>query len=649
MVALVNARPERKVYLGLVADPYDALSTVAWTLVGNVVSTSLQWGAQHELATIEPTRATVTFDNADGDYEPLNASGPHYPNLRPLNRLRIVDRWNSVDYIRFTGYVTDWPRSWTGIGQASVTIQAYDALGAVLNDVSIPDHPWEFAVRALIEQVPATGKAVWLRLGETDGTVANDSSGYGLNGQYQNSPTLGLTGLVLGDDDPAFSPAHNSGGERCLLPYPNLISGYPATVAFLFSLAATPASLKSVLIAVPGPGDTSTGLYIYVGNTASGVEGKLVATVASSATRSVVSSARVDNTLQSLAVIVFTSATDFKVYVDGADVTTVASAGSPTWPTGLSTGYAVGNMPDNLFGDYGFADLAGDKLDELIVFDGLALSADQIDVLNYERYSAVFDLVLGVTSGQRVARLLDILGWPAADTAIDDGISLVQPGYVAGGALAYMRRLELTEGGRLFVDGSGVITFADRHSVLQSPYTTSQATFGEGASEIGYVPALTYGEDDADIHNDIPVGNVGGVVQVARDIDSKQRYGWRTLSGLTDLLGTSDSEARDRAQYDLALYSEPRTRIRSITVHPQNEDLATAWPALLGLGQSDLVTVKATPPGSPLITQASRVESLSETVTASDWAITLGLSATQTQEFWLLGTSELGTGTALAY
>lgn len=649
MTELAAVRPVRRFYLGLDADPYDALSTVTWTEVPGVKvkSSTIRWGAQHELARVEPSYCSLLLDNTGGDFEALNPASSYYPKLRPLNRLRIVDTWATVDYIRFTGYVTDWPRSWTGIGQSVVQLEAYDALGAVLNAVDIPAWPWEMEIRKLIEELPAAGKAVWLRLNETTGTTAADSSGYGLNGQYQGTPTLGLDGFTP-DGDKAVRFVS---GSRASLPYKDLISDYPFTVSCWFqSGTATPAA-KMIFSAYDGA-QAPVSQMVQVFISAEGAStGKIVVVVANPypTGTQVESTIMVNDIAPRLAVVVFASSTDYKIYLNGTDRTAVAATNAHAFPNDLTTGYAVGNNPASSFGSWHFGNTADDILDEVLVLDGVALSAAQVDDL-YDA-SLAWPTLLN-RSGQVLGRLLDSLGWPSADSDIDGGLTVVQQGYVAGKALAYANRLDVTEGGRLFVNGAGQIVFQDRHAVLQAPYTVSQATFGEdhAAGEIGYVGPFNHGEDDSDIYNDVRVANVGGVVQVARSKASKDRYGWKTLN-LTDLLGTDDQEARDRANRDLAIYSEPVTRIRSITVKPQ-EDAAqgtAVWEAMLGLGQNSRVTVKAQPPGAALITQESHVERLDETVTGSDWQITLGLSAAQASEFWVLGTSELDTGTRLAY
>jgi hypothetical protein len=646
---ITAVRPVRRYYLGLEADPYDALSTVAWEEVLKVPSSTLSWGAQHELQRVEPSRCSVTFDNRDARFEPANTGSPYYPNLRPLNRLRIVDTWDGVDYIRFTGYVVDWPRSWTGPNRATVTVEAFDSLGAVLNAVNLPAWPWEFQVRSIIEKVPSTGKAVWLRLNETSGTVAADSSGYNLDGQYQGTPTLGVAGLTA-DGDKGFSPRRTGDGERASLPYKDLITGYPFSIHCLFKTGLDRSAQKAILYASAGPTPPVRQQFaVYIDATSGLQPGKILLSLwsASGNDRRVYSSGTVDNSVEHRLAVVATSASDIKLYVDGVDVTVVDLAGSPPFPNDLVTGYGIGNTPAVVFGDFSFGTADGDVLDEMLILDGYALTTTDIGRLSF---TAAATPGLLSKSGLRLDNALTLIGWPSADRDIDDGLTTVQQGFVAGKFLAYAQRLDVTEGGRFFQAADGVLTFHDRHRILQPPYTVSQATFGDGAGEIGYQAPFNHGEDDLDIHNDIQRGNVGGKVQVRRDKASKDRYGWKTHA-ITDMLGTSDEEARDRATRDLALYKDPVTRIRSITIRPQEDAAAgtTVWEKVLAFGQNTRVTVKAQPPGSPLITQQSHIESCQETVTAKDWTMTLGLSAAQSVEFWILGTSELGTGTRLSY
>lgn len=69
--------------------PTDPLAATAWQPISGVRSVSLKRGRSSELDQIQAGTATVVIDNRVGDWSPTNASSPWYPNLRPLNGLRI--------------------------------------------------------------------------------------------------------------------------------------------------------------------------------------------------------------------------------------------------------------------------------------------------------------------------------------------------------------------------------------------------------------------------------------------------------------------------------------------------------------------------------------------------------------------------------
>lgn len=68
------------------------------------------------------------------------------------------------------------------------------------------------------DEVLADSPIAYYRLGETSGTVANDSSGYNRNGAYSaTGVTLGVAGLLSGDTDKAayFDPATDTSQVNC--------------------------------------------------------------------------------------------------------------------------------------------------------------------------------------------------------------------------------------------------------------------------------------------------------------------------------------------------------------------------------------------------------------------------------------------------
>ena len=69
-------------------------------------------GRSDEISGIEPSTCTVTLDNSDGRFTPRNAAGAYYPNVKRGRPLRVTVTHDGVDYVRFTGYVAQWPVQW---------------------------------------------------------------------------------------------------------------------------------------------------------------------------------------------------------------------------------------------------------------------------------------------------------------------------------------------------------------------------------------------------------------------------------------------------------------------------------------------------------------------------------------------------------
>jgi hypothetical protein len=113
----------------------------------------------------------------------------------------------------------------------------------------------------------------------------------------------------------------------------------------------------------------------------------------------------------------------------------------------------------------------------------------------------------------------------------------------------------------------------------------------------------------------------------------------------------SDNEADNLAEWNVLKYKDVKTRIRGLTLFPQfDED--NAYPQVLGRELRDAVVVKFQPPGGgDALEQEVTVESISHDVTALTWVTTwelYPLADVETNDFWILGTSLLGTDTRLA-
>lgn len=259
----------------------------------------------------------------------------------------------------------------------------------------------------------------------------------------------------------------------------------------------------------------------------------------------------------------------------------------------------------------------------------------------------------GENTGARINRILDNMGWPAAERNIAVGKTTVQGTDLSANAWAEIVLTSDTELGEVYFDVDGRLTFRNRHALLTDTRSnTSQATFGDANDgvELGFVDV----ELVADLNqtrNIIRAGRVGGVQQVVQDASSIAEYRRRTWQR-SDLLHQTDAEVADYAAYVLSLLKDNELRIASIKVDPL-ADPARLFPHVLGRKLGDRVTVKFTPPGGG--TRISRdvfIRGIDHAIGLDTWQTTFAFQdATNKFQFFVLNSPTLGVlnDDALAY
>lgn len=115
------AYPDVRVYLGTTANAFADETTwsdiTAWAM-----NIDTRHGRSSHLDEFQPGGGSVRLRNHDGAFDPGNNASPHYPNLRPRNRLKIeatVAETVLVD--QFTGTSLN-TATWSQIGSGGVTV-----------------------------------------------------------------------------------------------------------------------------------------------------------------------------------------------------------------------------------------------------------------------------------------------------------------------------------------------------------------------------------------------------------------------------------------------------------------------------------------------------------------------------------------------
>jgi hypothetical protein len=100
----------------------------SWTNVTSYMTGfAIDRGRQKELDRIDAGTMSVRFRNEDRRFDPTHTTGPYYPNVKPMRKIRLSAVHNAVTYRLFTGFVQAWPQSWQGSRAGFSEVTCVDA------------------------------------------------------------------------------------------------------------------------------------------------------------------------------------------------------------------------------------------------------------------------------------------------------------------------------------------------------------------------------------------------------------------------------------------------------------------------------------------------------------------------------------------
>lgn len=228
-----------------------------------------------------------------------------------------------------------------------------------------------------------------------------------------------------------------------------------------------------------------------------------------------------------------------------------------------------------------------------------AVANDGFDVLATAQFTALH-FFPQQTAAARIAAILDLFSWPAAERDIDTS-DTAEIQAAAGGTLTGQTALDQiqaasdTEDGVFFIDGRGFAVFHSRYySLLNARATTSQATFCDAPNLTGgafLYTSLT--PSQSPIVNDYLVTRAGGSQIEALDSISEGLY--RTRSVTMNTLHLTDLEAVDFARYKVIATRNSHRRYDEMTITPGDDD--AVWLQVFQREIGDRITVIWSPPG----------------------------------------------------
>jgi hypothetical protein len=248
-------------------------------------------------------------------------------------------------------------------------------------------------------------------------------------------------------------------------------------------------------------------------------------------------------------------------------------------------------------------------------------AVDGFRLFQNAQITSVASATAGQTTGTRIGKILDAIGWPVGMRDIDAGQTTVQadPGTLRT-SLAAMQLITSTEFGSLYMDGFGNVVFQDRQ-LTSSSVAGTPVVFDDNGTGISYNNAL-WKLDDTLVFNKASVTRTGGTPQVASNQASIDKYFLHSFQE-QNLLMETDAEALNNAQAFVASRQETSIRCDAVTLDLYTANYDAGITAALDLDFFDPITITTTQPGSSTLTKTLQVFGVSHDIKPSNWKTTL--------------------------
>ena len=248
-------------------------------------------------------------------------------------------------------------------------------------------------------------------------------------------------------------------------------------------------------------------------------------------------------------------------------------------------------------------------------------AVDGFRLFQNAQITTVASATAGQTTGTRIGKILDQIGWPVGMRDIDAGQTTVQadPGTLRT-SLGAMQLVTSTEYGSLYMDGFGNLVFQDR-ALTSSSVAGTPVVFNDNGTGISYNNAL-WKLDDTLVFNKASITRTGGTAQVAFNQASIDKYFLHSYQE-QNLLMETDAEALNNAQAFVASRQETSIRCDAVTLDLYTANYDAGITAALDLDFFDPITITTTQPGSSTLTKTLQVFGVSHDIKPSAWKTTL--------------------------
>ena len=245
-------------------------------------------------------------------------------------------------------------------------------------------------------------------------------------------------------------------------------------------------------------------------------------------------------------------------------------------------------------------------------------AVDGFRLFQNAQFFGVTGATAGETTGSRVTKILDTIGWPASMRDIDTGQTTVQADPATQRtALSALQTVATTEFGAIYMSADGKAVFQDR-SVTSTSVAGTPKVFSDDGSGIGYND-VKWVFDDTQIYNLATITRTGGSVQTVSDSASIAQYFTHSYNQ-SGLLMQTDAEALNYAQAFVASRKDTSVRVDSLILDLQQDNYEAGTIAGLDLDFFDPITVTTSQPNSTL-TKTEQVFGISHQIKPSSWKV----------------------------
>ena len=249
-------------------------------------------------------------------------------------------------------------------------------------------------------------------------------------------------------------------------------------------------------------------------------------------------------------------------------------------------------------------------------------AVDGFRLFQNAQFFGVTGAAAGQTTGTRITKILDTIGWPASMRDIDTGLTTVQDDPATQRtALQALQTVATTEYGAIYMGADGKAVFQDR-TVTTASVAGTPKVFADDGTGIGYFD-VKWVFDDTQIYNKATITRLGGSVQTVSDTASINQFFTHSYNQ-SGLLTQTDAEALQYAQAFIASRKDTTVRVDELTLDLQQDNYTNGTIAALSLDYFSPVKVTTSQPNNTQLSKTEQVFNIQHQIKPDSWKVKFG-------------------------